>query len=268
MLELDVQASARFAVLQERLADRPDKPMEEVWKLTHGVVDARTAAPDDAWEMIWPKPLFANRRISVGETWTEAVHAATWANWRCCGLDGRSARFTPDVTPPRRANDAWSVHDDPECQVVNLGPPLHRLWQIQNAAAAFRAWCDASPETPVAFFAEQSLATLVVALKTAFGPFWGHTTVLHVLTDFGLAVKPDVHVVRSARHIGAAFLPAKKNHVDSLTAVALTEVLKAAVGPCGALAPHLPAALTTPAARMRYVDGVLLHADRAGLVPR
>jgi hypothetical protein len=33
------------------------------------------------------------------------------------------------------------------------------------------------------------------------GAAWGHITVLHFLTDLGLACKPDLHLVRTVRHL-------------------------------------------------------------------
>lgn len=48
------------------------------------------------------------------------------------------------------------------------------------------------------------------------GAGWGHITVLHFLTDLGLACKPDLHLVRTVRHLGMS-LDLRNAKVPNLT---------------------------------------------------
>lgn len=41
-------------------------PVLEANRLANAVLDPRTASPDECWEAIWEKPLFANTRVEAG----------------------------------------------------------------------------------------------------------------------------------------------------------------------------------------------------------
>jgi hypothetical protein len=60
----------------------------------------------------------------------------------------------------------------------------------------------ANSNAPYADLGNKDPAELVSTVQREMGPGWGHTTVLHFLTDLGLACKPDLHLVRTVRHLG------------------------------------------------------------------
>ena len=59
-----------------------------------------------------------------------------------------------------------------------------------------RVFCDVSNIGP------QRFREVYAMLKQELGSGWGHVTVLHLMTDLGIAVKPDLHLVRATRAIG------------------------------------------------------------------
>ena len=81
---------------------------------------------------------------------------------------------------------------------------LHRLYYIQQAARVLRHRGRRSdyPFADLIDGAEEKIEETVSKLMGEFEAGWGHVTVLHALTDMGLAVKPDIHLVRTMRHLG------------------------------------------------------------------
>lgn len=68
------------------------------------------------------------------------------------------------------------------------------------------------------------LGELVNDLQAKFGWGWGPTTVLHMLTDFGLAVKTDRHVLRSLHELG--IWESSHNFVSQKEAISLNEAAR------------------------------------------
>jgi len=56
--------------------------------------------------------------------------------------------------------------------------------------------------TPFADLTFKDLPSILGLLKEKFGFGWGFTTILHFLTDLGLACKTDIHLVRTVSALG------------------------------------------------------------------
>jgi hypothetical protein len=131
---------------------------------------------------------------------------------------------------------------------------VHRLYAIQNAAALLRSMA-AQSDNPVARFWEEPLDDLVPDLMRKIGWGWGATTVLHMLADFGVACKPDLHVMRSLRHLG--IWSSTSDQVTTAEALAVNRAIRKMVLRTGEMTP----------ARMRRVDIELMSLSRRGVIP-
>ena len=76
-----------------------------------------------------------------------------------------------------------------------------------------------------------------------------------MLTDFGVAGKPDIHVMRSLRHLG--IWPDPKDQITTEEALAINRAIRKMVLRTGEMTP----------ARMRRVDIELMSLSRHGVIP-
>ena len=81
---------------------------------------------------------------------------------------------------------------------------------------------------------------------------------MHMMTDFGLAVKPDLHLVRTVRHLrlveGLRDVAVPNEREAILIVTAITRLVQAVYGP------------SADFANLRYADKVLMDASLEGLV--
>jgi hypothetical protein len=108
--------------------------------------------------------------------------------------------------------------------------------------------------TPYANLVHVDIGEIVPVVQKEMGFGWGCVTVLHFLTDLGLACKPDLHLVRSARHLGiwnGSENPSCPEFIEIVRRVrSLVEQLDGSLSP----------------ARLRYVDKILMEIDKCGLI--
>jgi hypothetical protein len=130
---------------------------------------------------------------------------------------------------------------------------VHRLYAIQNAAGLLREFADRS-DMPVLTFWTEPLDTLVPDLRRKLGWGWGPITVLHMLTDFGVAGKPDLHVMRSLRQFG--IWSSHSDQPSEAEAKAVNDVIRQMVLKTGELTP----------ARLRRIDIELMALSRYGVI--
>lgn len=190
---------ARFIALHDRLATEHPDAIGEAKRLAAATVDPRTATADAIWRVLWDKPLYANNRVKVADRWVASILAEMPEAWRIWGVDPHV--FSIRQLRPGVQRDNFEVRGDLASDFAKRHSiALHRLHRIQGAATALRARAHLS-QYPFADVADRSLSDLVPALQREFGPGWGPITVLHALTDMGLAVKPDLHLVRCVRYL-------------------------------------------------------------------
>jgi len=154
-------------------------------------------------------------------------------------------------TPPRSSN--W--RHNRRRALSHYRAPVHRLYEIQNAATLLRGMVAVQSDIPVARFWTDSLDSLVPDLMRQIGWGWGATTVLHMLADFGVACKPDLHVMRSLRHLG--IWTSTRDQVTTQEALAVNRAIRKMVLLTGGMSP----------ARMRRLDIELMSLSRYGVIP-
>jgi hypothetical protein len=232
--------------------------LSEANRLRESVVDPCTATAEDCWSVIWNKPLYANTYVSTAERQEAAIREDMRGAWRFLGKCSKKFKITHNK-PGKAASNfefegimAKKIRN--ECKIA-----LHRLFAIQGAAEGFRKIVrEAGEAIPFKSLAEQPLVKLVPCLKQKFGKGWGHVSVLHVLTDFGLAVKPDLHLVHTISRmellddLNESKVPNEKDAVKISKAVA-------------ELAKEIYGKGFTPG-DLRYLDKVLMEVSRQKLL--
>ncbi|HEV2274243.1 MAG TPA: hypothetical protein VGR96_08760 [Acidobacteriaceae bacterium] len=244
----------RFQELERGLCDRFPQACKEAKALAENLTDPQTASADAVWARLWNKPLYANTKVATGTRWVERLAPHMDGAWRSWGLQGEAvyiAKVGSGISPEsfRRSEQADEIR-----RTTRI--PIHRLFAIQGAARALReraSRCD----RPYADLVDADPDAIVSTVRQEMGWGWGNITVLHFLTDLGLACKPDVHLVRTVRHLGIV-LNLSDQKVPGLTAVieincAVRSLLESVYGSF------------TPQ-KLRYLDKVLMEISRQKLI--
>ena len=201
------QVAQKFEYLQSRLYAQFPGCRVEAERLAAEVVDCETADAETIWSVLWDKPLYTNRETSEGKRYAGALSAEMPGSWQ--QMTGKLSPY--HIKRKDRADWADKMGKTNGSFEV-LGRVVER-WQdefglayqfaypIVNAGIALNQRSKKS-QTPFKDISIVPLGTLVPRLKKEFGWAWGHTTVLHFLTDLGLGMKPDRHLMRSTRYIG------------------------------------------------------------------
>lgn len=231
-------------------------PVREAERLSRSVVDPATATADQCWELIWNKPLFANTRVEYGEKAVEKLRLFMPRAWRDWGES--EGAFTISHRDGGNQRDNFNVSGHRAADIDALGIARHRLLAIQGGARLLRSLVQEAPDHPFKPLTKLELGAMVTRIRTLAGRGWGHITALHLLTDFGLAVKPDRHLVHSVKALGRIRdLP--EGNVPSLAdALRINE----AVDKCGE---QIFGDGFGPAQR-RYLDKILMELSRQGLL--
>ncbi|MCC5975484.1 MAG: hypothetical protein JJT81_15740 [Rubellimicrobium sp.] len=244
-------ASERYLALRDRL---PRIAVDEIDKVLATLpIDPRSATASQAWRVIWDKPLFANTKVNSGRRWINELTPFMDDAWMVWGAE--PTQFKIIRTGRRRDADSFDVMGA-EAQRVRgaTRTAVHRLYAIQNAATLLRSMAVQS-DIPVARFWTDPLDALVPDLMRQIGWGWGATTVLHMLADFGVASKPDLHVMRSLRHLG--IWTSTRDQVTTQEALAVNRAIRKMVLLTGGMSP----------ARMRRLDIELMSLSRHKVIP-
>ena len=97
-------------------------------------------------------------------------------------------------------------------------------------------------------------------LEGIFGWRWGHTTVMHALTDVGLSVKPDTHLAKTVRAINLVPGIPKRGVPTRAKAVEINW------GVCRLLGDIRSTVRTDIPGNPRYIDKVLMEISRKELL--
>jgi len=245
------RACDRYLGLRERLPLVAVTEVDEVLAILP--IDPRSATTDQAWRVIWDKPLFANTRVATGWRWINQLMPLMQDAWAVWGAD--PTQFLITRTGRGRDVSSFDVAGAEALRVRSATrTSVHRLYAIQNAATLLRGLAERS-DTPVAQFWTEPLDTLVPDLVRQLGWGWGAITVLHMLTDFGVAGKPDIHVVRSLRHLGIWTSP--RDQITMKEALVVNQAVRKMVLMTGEMTPS----------QMRRIDIELMSLSRHGIIP-
>ena len=189
----------RYTALEEELYARFPEAKAETEQLIAEMVDPRSAGPDEIWPVLWSKPLYSNTRDEIGTRYVEKLRPLMQGTWLQWGHDEHAFRIT--LSGKGRKADAFYATGAAQAVQNATGIAWWRLHAIQGGATALRRRTGLS-EKPYADLVAAPLSLSVQIVRAEMGKWWGHITALHFLTDLGLAVKPDLHLVRSVRFLG------------------------------------------------------------------
>lgn len=243
-------AHERFLDLRQLLPQNALTEIDEV--LDQLPIDPRSATAAQAWRAMWDKPLYANTKVAMGRRWVAELEPFMDNAWETWGVDPE--QFV--ITRIGRGRDAGSFRvEGAQAKEVReaTGTSVHRLYTIQNAAGLLRGLA-AQSDTPVMKFWTEPLDTLVPDQQRKLGWGWGPITVLHMLTDFGIACKPDIWVTRSLRQLGIWSSPGDQPKLHE--ALAINHAIRKMVLKTGDLTPK----------RLRRIDIELMALSRYGVI--
>jgi hypothetical protein len=252
---LDQKVVDRFRSLENELATKFPDARIEAEALGRGIADPRAANADAIWTKVWDKPLFANTKVAIGKAMTEKLGpymAQAWQHWGADEAEFKIRKIAKGSSSA--AFEAVTYLAKKIRQDTNIA--MHRLFAIQGAAGALRNRNKKSA-APYADLVDYDPGDLVPMVQREMGSGWGHITVLHFLTDLGLACKPDLHLVRTVRHLGMA-LDLRDRKVPSLAdSIMINRRVRSLVESLdGSFDP----------ARLRYVDKTLMDISMRGLI--
>lgn len=241
-----------FRKYEAILSDRYPAKIAEAKLLADKIVDPNGSDANSVWSVLWDKPLFANTRVSVAERWCAQLNphmAGAWKLW------GQADHFMITKTGRGIQRSSFAVTGQAGEAITRSGIALHRLYAIQGAARATRQRA-ASSDKPFEDLPNLELHAAVELLREEFGSGWGPITILHFLTDLGLAVKPDLHLMRTMQHFSG---PLTRNGTGPSfsEAIAVNRAVRVLGNELG-----LEASPTS----IRYLDKVLMEISRQGLI--
>ncbi|MYA88095.1 MAG: hypothetical protein F4X97_06530 [Boseongicola sp. SB0662_bin_57] len=241
---------SRFLELHDLLAEQHPKSIDKAKGFAGSTIDPNSAMESEVWRILWDKPLFANARVKTAKGWRSSIKKEMKDSWRTWGE--KPDEFDIRKDKPGRRSDCFVVRGDTARSFVSRYTiPLHRLYAIQGAAKALCLRASTRHgRPPFDDLPGRPLPEVVDDLCDKFGWGWGRVTVLHALTDMGLAVKPDLHVTNTVRHLG----------LDSRDPLEINEhvvELLRELGKSGR--DDIPKSI-------RYIDKVLMEISRKGTI--
>lgn len=252
---MDAAIITRFKELEQLLSERFPEAHIEANALANGIADPCKADADTVWMKIWDKPLFANTKVRIGLSMIQRLDPVMRDAWQYWGTGGGSCTISK---VGKGSGTSAFVAVTPEAQRIRqtTGIAMHRLFAIQGAAKALRDRTKHSV-APYADLVDLDPNEAVQTVRREMGTGWGHITVLHFLTDLGLACKPDLHLVRTVRHLGMSVDLVDKK-VPSLTdAVTINRRVRSLVEALDG---------TFTPSRLRYIDKTLMDISMRGLI--
>ena len=201
-----------FCRLKSDLLNWCPDSMANAQDLAGKLIELEKADADTCWNILWNKPLYAFQRVDVAERIVEALkeissrdgEAGMGGAWKVWGEDAtvlKIEKVGKGIAPNSfeltgALAEKFDNHPSPRIS-------RHRLFYIQQAARVLRQRKRISdyPFANLNDCVHKNIEKTVTDLKKEFEVGWGHVTVLHALTDMGLAVKPDRHLVRTMQHL-------------------------------------------------------------------
>lgn len=237
-----------FRRIEADLLSRPDV-REDIEEAVGKIVPPTSSDPDAFWPIMWQKPIYANNRISTANRQIEQLTDIMPGRWQSMGESGSEFVVTRKASGSRVTSfDVSGVFALKLRSTFRVAP--HRLFAIQSAAGVLRDRVRSRRNNLFGDLETMSIEDMVVQLRSELRDYWGPITTLHLLTDMGLACKPDLHVVNSVSRLGG---PSRPGMVPSeREAVAISQFVRdLAEKAYGEVNPAL----------LRRVDLLLLHAD-------
>jgi hypothetical protein len=256
---MNKRIAKKFKLLERKLEKCFPHSIVEAKKLASNVVDPRTASPTVIWRIIWSKPLFANTKIEIGDASVKRLKPYMKQAWKDWG--DKNGNFLIEKNGVGTATESFIAQTNLAQKIrAKTGIAMHRLFAIQGAAQALRERVSQNhlKSRPYKDLIGSDIGLIVPKLKSEMGPGWGHITVLHLLTEMGLACKPDLHLVRAVRYLGMTLDFTDRKVPNLIDAIKInhrvSELVKILYGE------------VTPE-NFRYVDKILMDISRRGIIP-
>ncbi|MFN3225098.1 MAG: hypothetical protein ACE360_02465 [Hyphomicrobiales bacterium] len=203
--------SAEFEKLHKTLRSQHSNIVNRALKLQNDVVSPATTDPEQVWSIFWDKPLWAARKFEPIEKLVEEIGPETVGLWREWGqkvgtyqlckstegrdkhvflLDGEKTELHPSISALRH----YSIYG-----------AARYLWRAQQREDRSQISPAFQPANLFKEAPRQKRKKIIKDLQISLGTGWGCITILHLLTDFGVAAKPDRHVIRSLSHFDDGF---------------------------------------------------------------
>jgi hypothetical protein len=252
---VDQKILKRYLALERWLHDQFSEALDEAEALSNAVIDPRNADANAIWSCAWDKPLFANTKVMIGTKMVQLLAPfmeGAWKSWGTREGGVYISKIGKGIgTASFEAGNQETINIRATTRIA-----MHRLYAIQGAAIALRNRHERSSAPYADLFAAEP-ESVIRTVQSEMGPGWGPITALHFLTDLGLACKPDIHLVRAARHLGLlSDLPMRKvpNLADAV--VINRRVRNLVEGIYGEFEPR----------KLRYVDKILMEISRKNVI--
>lgn len=251
---ISAKSVERCSELLSRLTqDFPDSA-SAAKKLASEVVDPAKASPNQIWNVLWDKPLYANMKVSIADRVESLVAVEMIGAWKVMAeIDGEFAicRIAPGFR--KSSFDVRGARAKAIIERAHIAP--HRLFAIVGAGRALERRAS-QYQFPFADLTNHPIGCNVKILKDEFGFGWGWVTILHFLTDLGLASKPDIHVIRTLKAL-ELWPKTKPDHPSINDAIEITEVVRSlAERVMTSASPH----------SLRQMDKYLMEIDKNNLI--
>ena len=265
---MDKAILEKFRNYENALARWAPTMLDDANNLAARQVDARAISPNLLWRLIWDKPLYANSSVTAADNRVRNIEflfaelPSTKNSW----INDFSVEFNLVERGQKRAH--WTDHRNYKfsgktskqlsTEFSILG---RRLRAIHGAGKAFVRWHG---RLPTRFF-KLSRQQQIFAIRRSFGAGWGPISAAHLLTDLGLAVKPDIHLVATAQAIGLIEI---KNYQFGMpfSDSRLIEIIDRVVDLNEALNPN--SSSMTLVKSLRRLDKVLMEISRQKILPK
>jgi len=250
-------AKDKLLKLEHLLKKKHPKVISSARNLSENIVLPATGTAAQCWNVIWDKPIWANMKVEVASRNCQALRKwmpEAWKTWGCPGSDFVISRIGKGIR-----KESYVVQGKLAKEILGeTGIARHRLFAIQGAAGALRAR-RLRRHHPYADLADIDLGEAVKILKAEMGPIWGPTTILHFLTDMGLAAKPDLHVVRTLKHLGYKLKVRDGAAPSEREAIEINQIVSSLVRAVDG---------RVKGKRLRYFDNVLMEVSRQKLLSK
>lgn len=256
MIEKLAAAAKQFIEWRSQL---PDAALKEADELAAGILDCRTASAEKIWGKMWDKPIYSSRNVDAAKRMVRDAAPHMEGKWQTAGMGSFAISKIPKHERPE---GHWTDHDGFRGvgpfvkQLHGYGISYYRSYAIACAGMRLRELA-ALKTHPFSDLHNKKLRSSVITLGKELGDGWGHVTVLHFLTDLGLACKPDLHVVRTMSALGL------------ITCKKAQPTLKEAIEVNRLVSELLPLAYSgSKVGDLRRLDKVLMEISRVRLLPK
>ena len=192
------QVVDEYKILESKLKSKHPDEIEAAEKLADKLIDPSNTSIEKVWRSIWEKPLYANNRVETADRWItrlEPYMKNSLNTW------GEKEGLLITKIGKSRKNIDFKFEGNLKSEIKGLSIAYNRLYSIQCAAISLRGMMNNNP-FPLSNLMDENYSFIKMMKQISFGYGWGPVTRLHALTDFGLVVKPDIHVCRTINHLG------------------------------------------------------------------